>query len=309
MGKLTVLHINIIGAVVAVIAGVALYFTIITAGADEIQKAKAEFDGVKARADKFEIAKNNLERAKKDQETAIAQYKVFEAQYMPIIGYPAERDSAAGLRTMMRLFWPNQGRSWPERFIRVFRNHMNGEQRALGVVWENPGVLTLPAYGPDPNTIQVAQPGEGYGPVLHYSYQMAVRATSLDRLMRHIANWNSLRGIGVPVVSGLQITGNSPELRASYTVTLTIILTDEEAKRIPPQNPRISGSGGQGGGGGFGPGGFGPGGFGPGFTAPGPGGGGSGGFTAPPGMGPSMGGPGSGGAPPPPGGRMGNQAV
>jgi hypothetical protein len=303
MSRLTILHINIIGAVVCVIVGVALYFTIITAGFEDVNKAQAALKAVQDREAKFATAQKALETATKNRDLAIADYRMFEAEYMPVIGYPplGKPTGDERLTLMMRLFWPNNGRSWPERFIKRVRSHMAAEQRANGIVWENPGVLALPAFGPDPNTIEAAQPGEGLGPVLHYRYQMSVRARSLDALMRHVRDWTSARGMGVPTVEGLEITGNSPNLRASYMLTLTIILRDEEFKRIPPTNPRISGSGGGAGGGGGmmgmmgmgGPGmmGMRPGGMG-GMSMPmgmmGSGGGG-GGMAPPPGLGPAAG--------------------
>lgn len=241
MSKLTLLHINIIGVVVALLVGAGLYFTIITGAMDAKKKAESELAEVQARADKLPMATRNLEQAKKEKAQAEAEWSVYERQYMPVIGYTGDR-----LTTWLRVFLPNRGRSWPERFIRTVRQHMERERKVNGIIWENPGTLVLPSYGPDPNTIDVGQPGQGYGPVLTYSYQMAVRAPSLDKLMQHIKSWSALAQAGVPVVDGLQISGNSPNLQATYTVTFTIIVRDT----IPAPVPRISGSGGGGMGGG-----------------------------------------------------------
>lgn len=280
MSKLTVLHINIIGIAIALIVGAALYFTVITKANDAQKVAQGEYDAVKTEADKLPTAKRNLANATTGRAAAIAQYSAFEGQYMPVIGY--DKDV---LRNMMRNFWPNGGKSWPERYIKVFRAYMNAERKRNGIVWENPGVLVLPSFGPDPNRIDAAGAGEGLGPVLHYAYQMSVRAKSLPALVRHIQSWSTARGFGVPTVDGLQIQGNSPNLTASYNLSLTIILRDADAKAMPQPNGRISGSGG-GGAGGMGGGDRGRGMMG-GMGMPGMGG--------PPGMSPT--GMGSGGAP------------
>ena len=50
MSRLTLLHINIIGAVVAIIVAVALYFTIITSAQDQITKNQSENTEVVGRA-------------------------------------------------------------------------------------------------------------------------------------------------------------------------------------------------------------------------------------------------------------------
>jgi hypothetical protein len=299
MSRLTILHIHIIGVVVALLVGAGLYFTIITKAMDQKKKAETDLAAVQARADKLPTATRALEQANRDKALAEAEWSIYEKQYMPVIGYANDT-----LTTWLRVFLPNKGRSWPERFIRTVRSHMERERKVNGIIWENPGTLVLPSYGPDPNTIDVGQQGEGFGPVLHYSYQMAVRAPNLDKLMQHIKSWSALSQAGVPVVEGLQISGNSPNLTATYNVTFTIIVRD----KIPAPVPRISGSGGGMGGGMMG--GRGPG-MGGGFSAPMPGmmpgmmgapGGMPGpasrpstsqGMTAPPGMGPS--GPRSGG--------------
>lgn len=243
MSKLTVLHINIIGIAIALIVGAALYFTVITKANDAQKVAQGEYDAVKTEADKLPTAKKNLADATAGRAVAIAQYSAFEGQYMPVIGY--DKDV---LRNMMRNFWPNGGKSWPERYIKVFRSYMAAERKRNGIVWENPGVLVLPSFGPDPNRIDAAGAGEGLGPVLHYSYQMSVRAKNLPALVRHIQSWSTARGFGVPTVDGLQIQGNSPNLSATYNLSLTIILRDADAKSIPQSNGRITGSGGGGGG-------------------------------------------------------------
>jgi hypothetical protein len=239
MSKLTLLHINIIGVVVALMVGAGLYFTIITGAMDAQKKADSELAEVRGRADKLPTATRALEQAQKDKALATAEWGVFEKQYMPVIGYT---DST--LTTWMKVFIPNKGRSWPERFIRTVRQHMEKERRANGIVWENPGAIVLPSYGPDPNTIQVGANGEGFGPVLHYSYQMSVRARSIEKLMQHVRSWSAISGAGVPVVEGLQIAGNSPNLTAGYSVTFTIIVRD----KTPNPVNRISGSSGGAGG-------------------------------------------------------------
>jgi hypothetical protein len=181
---------------------------------------------------------------------------------------------------MMKVFWPNNGKSWPERYRRTLFNYMAAEQRRTGVVWMNPGVTAMGPFGPDPNSIQL-------GPVLTYTYNMQVRAKSMAALNAHIRNWPSIKMAGVPVVSALQFQGNSPNLEATYTLSLTIIVRDKQ----PGPDPRVGGTS-SGGGGGFGGGGGGPRGGGPGRQ-----GGFGGGGGAPGGSGGMMSGGGGGGAP------------
>ena len=243
MSKLTKLHINIIGAVVAIIVAVGMYFTLITGAQETKEAALKKQSDVFGRADKLAANKKSYEKAVADQKLAEQNYAVFEKQYMPIIGYTGDR-----LTTMMKVFWPNNGKSWPERFQKRFNSWMAGEQRAYGIVWDNPTVIAMGPYGPNPNTIDAGAAGEGLGKDsgLHYTYQMQVEAKSIQAIMNHIKHWPALSGIGVPVVSNVQITGNSPNLTATYTLTLTLILHE----KIPDADARVGGSSSGGGAGG-----------------------------------------------------------
>jgi len=245
MSRLTILHINIIGIVVALIVFGGMWFTVISNAQEARTKAQAEAKAVQDDAAQLPQAKNELAKAIKDRDVATKAWTVYEKQYMPMIGYTDNR-----MTTMMKVFWPNNGKSWPERFRKTFSNYMNSEGRRSKVRWMNPDVLTLGPYGPDPNKIDAGRQGEGLGPVLHYDLPIQVEAPSIQALMSHMKNWPSIKFAGVPTVSGLQISGNSPNLVANYRVTLTIIVRD----KIPAEDGRVSGGGSSGGGagGGFG---------------------------------------------------------
>ncbi len=244
MSRLTLLHINIIGVVVAIIVAVGMYYVLITPARDQIAAAEKDQGEVFAQADQLPGNKKKRDDAIKAKQQAEADYGRFESQYMPVIGYQPTR-----MQTMIRTFWPNRGRSWPERFIRTFRGHMSRESKLNRITWLNPGVLQLGPYGPDPNAINAGMgQGDGLGEsgALHYAFQMQVRAPSLGALMRHVRDWNTVRGMGVPVVEGLSVTGNSPNLEATYTVALTIIVHET----FPKPDPRVGGAASSSGGGG-----------------------------------------------------------
>src|SRR5262249_40039644 len=134
--------------------------------------------------------------------------------------------------------------------------HMASQEKKYGITWLDPDVITFPAHGPNPNDIDW---GSGDSPTLHFGpYAMQVRGKSYQALMSHLKSWNEIKNLGVPVVEGWTLNGNSPDLIASYNLTLTLIIRDT----IPPPDPRVVGGGGGGGGGGFGGGSFGGGGFG-----------------------------------------------
>src|SRR5262245_22632675 len=110
MSKLTLLHINIIGVVVLLIVSVALYFTVITGAQDQIKTNQSAYDGVKADADKLPQAKNAKTKALADKAKTEADYAIFRKNFTPTMGW----SSMDRMTAMMRYWWPNGGRSWPE---------------------------------------------------------------------------------------------------------------------------------------------------------------------------------------------------
>lgn len=241
MSRLTILHINIIGGVVSVILAVGLYFLLIPPAQKKIKQNQAVFLDVQGRAMSRATNENNLRNALADQQRVAVLYGAYRNKYMPGLGYQQN-----AIRTMMTVFWPNQGKSFPERYAAALRKFMNGEKRSNSIGWNNPGVISLGSFGPDPNTIDADGVGGKFGPVLHYTYPMQVTAKSFAGLMRHIRNWPAIGRCGVPVIDNVQISGNSPNLNATYTVKLTVMV-DEKA---PTPDSRVSGSSAAGGAGG-----------------------------------------------------------
>src|SRR5688572_3079987 len=201
MSRLTLLHINLIGAFVAIVVGVALYFTLITSAQDAQKTQESAYTEVKGRADQLPMATSSRDNAVKEEQRTNRDYAVFQGKFMPTLGYSTNR-----IKTMMAVWWPNRGRSWPERFIRGVRNHMNREQRRFKVTWTNPQILQLPSYGPDPNAIDM---GDGDDTLTFGPYPMVVRCPSMQAAMNHIRSWNSVTGLGVPTIEGTTLTGNS----------------------------------------------------------------------------------------------------
>jgi hypothetical protein len=235
MSRLTALHVHLIGVFVAVAVAAGLYFTLIPKATQNVKDQKKAADDVHAIAITRGAKEAALKKAKADKVVAEGRFKVYQSAYFPAFNY-----KAGGLATMRTVWWPNRGKSWPERFIRAVRTHMALQSARNGVVWLNPGVVSLPATGPDPNTMSLYNAGDATQPVYKYVIPISVQAKNMDRLMRHIQAWYRIRNAGVPVVEGLQIAGNSPNLQAQYTVTLTIIMRD----KLPAPEPRIGGVGG-----------------------------------------------------------------
>lgn len=116
--------------------------------------------------------------------------------------------------------------------------------------------LALPGPPADPNQI----------PAMVLAYPMGtfqVRASSFETLLQHVRKWNEIPNL-VVLVDGLTIQGMSPDLFASYSLTVFVYPRNGFNPGPPVPSGSAGGAGGMGGGfgGGFGGGGFGGAGFG-----------------------------------------------
>src|SRR6266496_549288 len=102
MSKLTLLHINIIGAVLVIIVGVALYFTVISNANQQIATNQAAYNGVHDRASKLQGNLTALKKANQEKAQTEADYAIYQASYMPILGY----SKRPPVEEMMRIWWP-----------------------------------------------------------------------------------------------------------------------------------------------------------------------------------------------------------
>src|SRR5207302_10510007 len=81
MSRLTVLHINIIGVVVAIIVGLGLYFTLITGATDQKQTEEGKLKAILDREAKLPAATAALKKAMADKASAETDYKIFDQIY------------------------------------------------------------------------------------------------------------------------------------------------------------------------------------------------------------------------------------
>lgn len=240
MSKLTALHVHLIGLFVAALVAGLLFYTLIPKAQENVKAQKAAYDKVQADASTRPAKEREYKEAVAKKEVSEKEYARYEKQYMPVLGFTHDR-----LTTMEKVFWPNHGKSWPERFLKAINAHMDRERAVNGIEWLNAGVITFPGSGPDPNTVELFNTGDQNQPIMKYSFPVSVQAKNMDRLMRHIQGWYHIKNAGVPVVEGVQVAGNSPALQAQYNVTLTIIMHE----KLPNYVPRIGGGGGAAGGG------------------------------------------------------------
>ncbi len=213
-----------------------------------------------------------LDKVKAQQEVAAAKrdWARYDNQYMPKI-------DLTNRFTATRQLWNEQLRVLGPKVLKFLY-----ADRSVRVVSET---IAIPTPSGDPNAA-VAK-------VFTYPLGNVTVAGTFDQVLRHTERWNRFDRLAL--VDGLTLSGNSPTLTGTYTVTLYEITHFDKVGPAIPQATPSTGEGGFGGPGGFPSGPGGPGGPPQGFGGPPQGfGGPPQGFTGPP---PGVGGPPNGALP------------
>ncbi|MEI6914430.1 MAG: hypothetical protein WCL39_04790 [Armatimonadota bacterium] len=195
MGKLTKLHVTIIGVVLCLVVGLGMFFLLIKPANEQLADLQTQYEARKAIADQLPQAKVELVKARQAQLQAQLDYRKIEDAKMPVVSFT---DRAQGMIAM----WREQAEvlgpmleNWPRRF---------------GVDLMNS--ISIPAASTNPNSFADGLTKIGIGSI-------SVRG-DLPSILRHIEGWNKFgRLVQIDPVS---ITGVSPSLSASYNVTVLL---------------------------------------------------------------------------------------
>ncbi len=276
--KLSALHVHIIGGVVFLLLGLILFFGMIKPKNQDTETAKAAAsaaEGAGGTDSALSKAKKDLVSAKQDTVKINSDWSIYARKYMP--NYNLDKDplvayfgGGKGQKLSVNDIPAEEG-TWITKWYDAQRSE--GITRAEGVEFPIGPLAT------DPNGVasltSITFPG-GKQP-----WNVTLVCKSFDQAMAHIRRINGMTGHGMPVISEVALSGQSPELTLSYTLAMYVIPWTAP----PAADTRIGAGGGGGTGGGAGIMGGGP--------ANGMGGmGGKSGMS-----GPATGGPASGGGP------------
>ena len=294
LSRLTLLQINLIGAITALVLAAILFFVVIKPKQDQVkdvaaQAASTEDSG--GTQDKVNGKKKDLKTAQADAKKTQADWNVNSVRYMPSLPLSGDvlesyefkaldpKKQRLGIKEVPVLFG-----TWVTAWYDAQKKDgidRQGTEFPIGPIVTTPNdVATL-----DHLTF----------PADNKTWPVTVSAKSFNLAMAHLRRFNSMMQHGMPVVDNVTLAGQSPNLQMSYDLALYV---------IPPvapgvADPTISATGGASAGAATsGYGGFGGGGY--------PGAGGSGYPSGPPGGYPGAGGrPGGIPGSPAGGGRLG----
>jgi len=256
------LHINLLGIGITVVAALFLFFLIIKPKQEDIKAVQTDTAQIQSQGG----TQQSVDEKKRALKQAQAQGVKTQEEWV--------RNSSVYMPDL-KLNGPDVLSTYETRLIKIpayfgqYVTNWYAQQSKYGVRLD-PGVtFPVPAFPPDPNAVSTVDhltlPGDGK------TWPVSLSAQNFDAGMAHLRRINSMRGHGMPVIDGVALSGQSPNLQITYNLALYV---------IPPKPPvaadaRIGGA--AGGAGGMG-----------------------GGMGGPPGM------PGMGGGPPGMGGKFGN---
>ena len=244
MSKLTALHINIIGVVTAIILSIILFFALIkpkTEDVDTSVKATTAAEQAGGTPDKVKAHEKDLAVSKHKTKDINADWAINRERYMPSIAFSPQQKSASmlnlyafnGLYSDGKLYgirdlptvWGVKVKKWYDAHFR------EGITRDFGQDFP------IDSFSTDPNDISKLQ---SITFPQTKPWHVTVIAKNFDAAMLHLRRFNSMRGFGMPVVDGVALDGQSPNLNLTYDMALYII----PPAAPPAADPIIAGGGG-----------------------------------------------------------------
>ncbi len=215
--RMTPLIVGIIGVLLTVGAGAAIWFLLISPANVQLAAQQATYDANKASEDPVTIknAENALVAAKKQAAVITAQWTSIQRMKNPTLDF-SDRYRAWG--------------EWLSEANYDFAPRLNAFLHHTGIT-PLTAVGAPPTYS-DPNAVPSG--------TLAISLGQINVAGSYQQILNHIAAWN--RFDRIVVVDGLGLNGYSPFMTGSYTATEYIFTTNSDKPGPPVPSPGASGA-------------------------------------------------------------------
>jgi len=221
MSKITRPQIYIIGAVLAVIAGCGIAFGLIKPALEEFDAQKAKYDSRNAVAITRPQAERKVKDAKEQVQKAESNWAQYLDRYMPPIDVSNTYNAWQSLvNEQVNVLGPKL-----DRFIK--------QDKDVRILQAN---FALPAAPDDPNA--------AVSEVFVFSPGSVQVAGSFSKILKHVERWNDFDRLAL--VTGFQLSGNSPNLVGQYALTVYEFTRGDKTKAT--NIPQAGNAGGMGGG-------------------------------------------------------------
>ncbi len=244
MSKLTALHINIIGIVTALILSLILFFALIKPKNEDIGTSLAATTAAETAGgtpDKVKAHEQDLAKSKKFTSVTNAAWAINQRLYMPRMAFSAQEKSNSLLKLYAFTGLYSDGKPYGIRDLPTVwgvkvKKWYDAHYRE-GITRDFGQDFPIDSFSTDPNDISKLQ---SITFPQAKPWHVTVIAKTFDAAMLHLRRFNSMRGFGMPVVDGVALDGQSPNLSLSYDMALYII----PPAAPPAPDPVISGGGG-----------------------------------------------------------------
>ena len=245
MGKLTMLHINIIGFVVAALLAGILYGTLIKPKKEDLEATQGQVKSTQdsGGTDEMIAAKDKeLKKTKQDAIDTRAKWSVNEVKYMPPFPY-SEKTNDLDLYFFPAVGKSDKGQLYGFRDIpTVWGQWITGWYDAQ----RNSGVSRLPGtefpikeFAADPNQLTDKLNGHLTFPDDAKPWPVKLECKTFNDALAHLRRFNGMEKHGMPVVNNVAISGQTPNLLLAYDLALYII----PRSKPPVKEPMIDPSG------------------------------------------------------------------
>lgn len=232
MAKITTWQVWIIGVVLALIAGLIIYFMMWKPGFERKAAADTRYDTAHAVVIQEPQFKRELADAKKKVAEAKSKWGVYERRYMP-------RIDISDLITGMQQLWIEQIKVLGPKVEKFLR-----DDKTVRVVQAQ---VQLPPPPTDPNAVNQK--------VFEYNLGNVTVVGTFRNILNHVTRWNKFDRL--VLADGLTLSGNSPNLSGTYNIRCFIMTqgTDNPGVAVPTAGGGAAGgfggAGGPGAAGGF----------------------------------------------------------
>lgn len=229
MGKLTLLHINIIGVVVSLLLAGILWFALIKPKMEEVDTTKASAESTKQSGgtdEKIKEKERELVKTKADAVQTRASWAINDQKYMPALPYNANT------KDLDLYFFPTVGKGSKGRLF-GFRDIPTvwgqwitawfDTQRNQGVTREAGTEFPIAEFAPDPNQLTGVLKDHLTFPADNKTWPVKLQCKSFDEAIAHLKRFNGMERHGMPVIDNASISGQSPNLELAYSLALYVI--------------------------------------------------------------------------------------
>jgi len=218
LAKINRLQVAIIGIVLSIIAAAGIYFGLVKPQQDQLASETARYEAAEQKKSEIPAAEKDLQKAKQEVVIAKRKWAVYDRRYMPDI-------DVTNLFTGTRQLWNEQIKVLGPKVTKYLNSDKN-----VRVVQS---AIQIPAPSGDPNAVARK--------VFVYPLGSITVAGNFDQVLNHAQRWNNFDRLAL--VDGLTLTGNSPRLQGTYTLTVYEFTRGDKMGEPVPQAGAANGAG------------------------------------------------------------------